>query len=241
MNWAVDLSVLQWALLAALVIVGALDRTAMAQTLLCRPIVCGPLCGLIMGDYAAGLLMGAIMELLWLMRLPVGATVAPDDTQATIAAVFLFCGFNSGLDSMFPPQILMVIIVFFAAVFAPLGRLLDIGARHMNGRIQHRLGIRLESGRASDLGTCLRWANLAGLANFIFAGVLGQIVILSATLASVVLVVPYFAGLTLHGSDIPLYAAILAGVAAVFACIRVRHAVILFGAGFGITYFLTLV
>ncbi|MFN2257173.1 MAG: PTS sugar transporter subunit IIC [Desulfuromonadaceae bacterium] len=241
MNWAADLSTIQWVSLVTLALAGGLDRTALAQTLLCRPIVCGSLCGLIMGNYTAGMLMGAVMELLWLMRLPVGATIAPDDTQATIAAVFLFCGFNTELHIILPEQVLMVVVLFFAALFAPLGRLVDIGARHMNGRIQHQAQSRLERASSVTPPCFLRWANLAGLVNFSLAGLFSQVIILCATLASIVLVVPLLERLTWQMAGVPVYAALIAGVGAVYACITVRYGVILFGTGFGITLFFTLV
>lgn len=241
MNWAADLSAVHWVSLGALALISGLDRTALAQTLLCRPVVCGALCGLIMGNYPAGLLMGALMELLWLMRLPVGATVAPDDTQATIAAVFLFCGFSTELHLLLPEQALMIMVLFFAALFAHLGRLVDIGARHMNGRIQHRSQAELERSSKANAPIFLRWANLTGLINFALAGLFSQVIILCATLASVVLVAPLLGRLSLQVSDVPVYAALLAGVGAVYVCITVRYAVVLFGAGFGITLLVTLV
>ena len=241
MNWAADLGAIQCVLLVALVIAGGLDRTALAQTLLCRPVVCGGLCGLIMGNYAAGLLIGAVMELLWLMRLPVGATVAPDDTQATISAVFLFCGFNAGLQSLLSEQVLMVVVLFFAAVFAHLGRLVDIGARHINGKIQHQAQGRIDRGSGVNSLYILRWANLAGLVNFALAGFFSQLIILFATLSSLVLVSPLLLRFSWDVSDVPVYAALIAGVSAVYACITVRYGTALFGIGFSITLFITLV
>jgi len=241
MNWAADLSAIQWVFIVVLAIISGLDRTALAQTSLCRPILCGGLCGLIMGNYAAGLLIGAVMELFWLMRLPVGATVAPDDTQATITAVFLFCGFNTGLHTLLPEHLLMVVVLFFATLFAYLGRLVDIGARHMNGRIQYRAQATLERNSSLYAPNVLRWANLAGLMNFAIAAFFSQVIILCATLASIALVVPLLERFSWQFSAMPVYAALLAGVGAVYACITVRYGVVLFGAGFGITLLVTLV
>lgn len=218
-----------------------LDRTALAQTMLCRPVVCGSLCGIIMGNYSAGLFMGAVMELLWLMRLPVGASIAPDDTQATITAVFLFSGFSSELQPMLPPQVLMMVLLFFAAIFAHIGRLLDIGARHMNGRIQNQLQHRLERTPTSQSTCYLGWGNVAGLANFALAGFLSQVIILCASLASLVLVAPLLARLPFQVSDVPVYAALLAGVSAVYSSITVRYGAVLFGVGFGVTVLFTMV
>jgi PTS system mannose-specific IIC component len=241
MNWATDISAVQWVFLVSLSLVAGLDRTALAQTFLCRPVVCGALCGFIMGEYSAGLVIGSVMELLWLMRLPVGATVAPDDTQATIAAVFLYSGLSTRLPLVLPEEILMVVVVFFAALFSHLGRLVDIGARHMNGRVQHQAQIKLERTSGEHAARVLCWSNLTGLMNFSLAGLFSQIIILCATLASIVLAVPMLERFTWQEPGVALYAALLAGVGAVYAFITVRYGVILFGIGFGVTLLFTLV
>ncbi len=66
-----------------------LDRTAAFQFMVSRPIVAAPLTGWLIGDAMAGLQIGAMIELLWLGRLPVGAAVPPDDTQVAIGATIL--------------------------------------------------------------------------------------------------------------------------------------------------------
>lgn len=239
MIWATDLSAVQWLLLLLLSVLAGLDRTALAQSMLCRPIVCGCLCGLIMGNYAAGLLLGAAMELLWLMRLPVGASVAPDDTQGTIAAVFLFCGLSPQITEVLPPQVLLLALLFFAAAFSPLGRLIEIGARHLNDMIERRVQNKLEGIHTADAPCSLGWLPVTGLINFSVASLFSQIVILCATLASIVCTMPLLAALPWHRPGLLVYAVFLVGVAAVYALITVRYSAVLFGAGFGVTFLLT--
>lgn len=135
----------------------------------------------------------------------------------------------------------MIVVLFFAATFAPLGRLVDIGARHMNGRIHHRAQARLERGQNVNHLNLLRCANLAGLVNFAIAGLFSQVVILCATLASIVLIVPLVGRFFWQMADVPVYAALLAGASAVYASFTVRYGVILFGLGFGITLLFVLV
>ncbi len=239
MTWATDLSAGQWLLLLLLSVSAGLDRTALAQSMLCRPVVCGCLCGLIMGNYAAGLLLGAAMELLWLMRLPVGATIAPDDTQSTIAAVFLFCILSPQIAGVLPQQVLLLALLFFAATFSPLGRLIEIGARHLNAMIERRVQNKLEHIDATKVTYHLGWLPVAGLINFSVASLFSQIVILCATLASIVCTMPLLVALPWHRPDVIVYAAFLVGVAAVYALISVRYSIALFGAGFSVTFLLT--
>ncbi|MDD2557466.1 MAG: PTS sugar transporter subunit IIC [Desulfuromonadaceae bacterium] len=239
MTWATDLSATQWLLLMLLSVLSGLDRTALAQSMLCRPVVCGCLCGLIMGNYAAGLLLGAAMELLWIMRLPVGAAIAPDDTQSTIAAVFLFCGLSPQIAEVMPEQVLLLALLFFAAAFSPLGRLIEIGARHLNDMIECRVQNKLASIDTEKAPYPLGWLPVTGLINFSVASLFSQVVILCATLASIVCTMPLLAALPWHKPNIMVYAAFLVGVAAVYALNSVRYSAALFGAGFSVTFLLT--
>ena len=63
-----------------------LDRTAAGQFMVSQPIVAGPLTGLILGDVMAGLLIGALLELIWVMDVPVGTFVPANQTVAAVAA-----------------------------------------------------------------------------------------------------------------------------------------------------------
>lgn len=64
----------------------AVDTTTAWQVMICRPIVCGPLVGLALGDLQTGLLFGAMMELVWAGVVPVGASVFPDSNVGTVVA-----------------------------------------------------------------------------------------------------------------------------------------------------------
>ena len=60
-----------------------LDRV-FVQFMISRPIVAGPLIGLALGDPYTGLTAGALLELLWIDRIPVGPYVPPNDTFVAI-------------------------------------------------------------------------------------------------------------------------------------------------------------
>jgi len=61
-----------------------LDRTHALQMMISRPVVTGPIIGFLAGDVSMGLLMGAIIELLWIRDIPVGSFVPPDETILTV-------------------------------------------------------------------------------------------------------------------------------------------------------------
>jgi mannose PTS system EIIC component len=49
-----------------------------------RPVVAGPLVGWILNDLYTGLICGALIELFWIDRLPIGTYVPPNDTMAAV-------------------------------------------------------------------------------------------------------------------------------------------------------------
>ena len=63
-----------------------LDRTAAGQFMISQPIVAGPLTGWLLGDPTAGIVIGASMELVWLLDMPIGTFVPADATIGTISA-----------------------------------------------------------------------------------------------------------------------------------------------------------
>lgn len=63
-----------------------LDRTALGQFMISQPIVAGPLIGWILGDAGTGLVIGAVLEMLWVMDMPIGTFVPADSTIAAVWA-----------------------------------------------------------------------------------------------------------------------------------------------------------
>lgn len=60
-----------------------LDRVAV-QLMISRPIVIAPLVALILGDVATGLFIGAVVEMLWSDRPPMGNYVPPNDSLTAL-------------------------------------------------------------------------------------------------------------------------------------------------------------
>ncbi len=64
-----------------------MDAVVFGQFGFSRPIVCGPLIGFLVGNPLMGLHVGAILELIWINTIPIGTTLVPDVTSATIISV----------------------------------------------------------------------------------------------------------------------------------------------------------
>lgn len=65
--------------------IATLERKALLQSMISRPIVIGPLVGWALGDPLAGLFVGAPLELLWSGAANLGAALPHHETSATAA------------------------------------------------------------------------------------------------------------------------------------------------------------
>ena len=111
----------------------SLDFTACGPFMVSQPLVCGPLFGWFMGQIAMGVIVGGIMQLLWMDLSPVGVGIPYDATAATILAVYWATRPQSGTLSQ------VVLALALAAPFGFLFRWLDQWARHVNTRIMHQI------------------------------------------------------------------------------------------------------
>lgn len=109
-----------------------LDRISL-QVMISRPVVAGPAIGMLLHDPLTGLLCGALLELLWIDRLPIGTYVPPNDTIATviITAAAILAGDRMGIHSR-------ELAVFCILLFFPLGyaaRFMDTLIIRFNDRL----------------------------------------------------------------------------------------------------------
>jgi len=140
-----------------------LDRTGACQLMLHRPLVVSTLMGAIFGNFTAGAQIGAVLELLYIARLPVGASIPPDDTGAAVFAgsAAAVASSSIGLDGGSFTALLLL-----SVPFAELGRIADRHVRKVNGRIAHLTAEAVDRGdfRAVEHGL------LAGLTLFALTG-----------------------------------------------------------------------
>ncbi|NIA19453.1 MAG: hypothetical protein GWP07_03330 [Xanthomonadaceae bacterium] len=137
-------------LTAALKIAGvgsllSLDRTAWGQLMVSRPIVLAPIIGLLCGNGAIGLLVGVLIELLWISELPVGATIPSDDTLFAAVASGVITTIVTSQDISDPVSIGSLIFLVFVTMIplASQGKKIDIMVRKYNERILTEMETRL--------------------------------------------------------------------------------------------------
>jgi mannose/fructose/N-acetylgalactosamine-specific phosphotransferase system component IIC len=139
------------AMLAGLI---ALDFTACGPFMISQPLVCGPLFGWLMGQVAVGVIIGGIVQLLWMDLSPIGVGIPYDATSTTLLAIYWAT--IPGHSSL--SQVVLALLV--AVPFGFFFRWLDQLARRINTYLMHLVG-RLPD---EDLSLGLWFGMLGGIA-----------------------------------------------------------------------------
>lgn len=131
------LALLPYVLLGAL---AGLDVVSFPQAMISRPIVAATLAGALAGDVLAGLLTGAVLELMAMETLPVGASRYPEWGTASVVAGVVAAGAARTSPGM------LVVAVFAGIVTAFAGGWSMYALRRLNGRWSERSRAQLEAG-----------------------------------------------------------------------------------------------
>lgn len=94
--WTPEPGVWTWLIASLLGGLAAVDAASWPQSMVSRPLVSGTVGGALLGHPAAGLVAGAILELLSLRHLPFGAARYPDAGPAGLVAGAAFAGAGQG-------------------------------------------------------------------------------------------------------------------------------------------------
>jgi len=212
---------LRFALAALLGAACYLDRTAAFQIMLHRPLVVATLMGAIFGNLTAGAQVGAVLELLYLARLPVGASIPPDDTGAAVFAgtAAAVASSSIGLDGGS-----FTALILLSVPFAELGRVIDRYVRKVNGRIAHLTAEAVDRGdiRAVEHGL------LAGLTLFAITGAVLALAFSGAGMAVSKLLLSRFGPASRQEFSALQPVLPLLGAASVYSCSRTERTAAVF-------------
>ena len=135
----------------------ALDYAMVGQFMVAQPLVIGGIFGALLGDVPNGVLVGALIQLIWISIMPVGAYVPPDYTVTGGVTVILTLTLVSQYGFQLGPS--MVLALGMSIPAGVLSGKLDIATRHFNVRLDQSV-----ESLGSKYGlTGIAWANLAGL------------------------------------------------------------------------------
>ncbi len=206
-----------------------MDTDAVGQFMISQPLVASTAAGAIFGNWALGLTVGMILQLPYLVEIPVGGTkVAMGNLGAYVAA-----GLAAQLAASDPNKLLLAFALFFGVLISRGAIPLQDGLRCVNLWIAHRADAAAENG---SLAAITRYQYVGALLAFLFG------VIVSGMLAMLGVVVwgllaPLSSGLKFNGGLIePLLLG--AGAGAVLYLFLKRETVLhaLIGAGIGVVY-----
>jgi mannose PTS system EIIC component len=213
-------------------LVCGLDRVAILQILVSRPIVAAPLAGLLLGEPLIGLQVGVMVELLWLARLPVGAAVPPDDTQVAIAATVLSIALGRQIEALSVELMLLSLLV--ALPVGKIGQYFEHHARNYNSILPVQTDQALQDGligRAQVL-------HLRGILSFAASSLLTYLTIVICGLVLIPMIWPWLQITLSYSAGLLQLALPLVGVAVILGTINVSRAITLFCASFGMAFLL---
>jgi PTS system mannose-specific IIC component len=154
-----------------------LDRTAVGQFMISEPIVAAPLTGWILGDPIAGTIIGVVLELIWVLDMPIGAFVPADATISAVSATAIAVLGSTGN----APLPVIGFSILLTAAMVPVTMRADGIVRHWNSRLADAV----TTGPGPDTGRRLARAHLSGLPVFFMKSFLLYLVFLPLGLAAV--------------------------------------------------------
>ncbi len=128
---------------------GQIERKAVLQAMLSRPIVTGAILGFLLGDLPSGLLLGVLLELLWLGGINIGANL-PDNEVVGAGAVVGAAIIASGSQPVTPE--LATLAVVLLSPLARVGRHMDLAVERRNKALLERVENQLSSKGTCSLG-----------------------------------------------------------------------------------------
>jgi PTS system mannose-specific IIC component len=122
-----------------------LDRIFI-QAMISRPIVIAPIIGLILNNPYAGLIIGAMIEMFWIDRVPIGIYITPNDSLVAVLATSVAILAGGKLGSVSPELIAFSILLFIP--FGILAKQIDILIIKSNDLLSDQA---LEDAKNSDI------------------------------------------------------------------------------------------
>ena len=130
------MNIFQAILLGLLGGIGIWDSRVFGMFMLDRPLILGPLVGLILGDFQTGIIIGASLELVMMGVVGIGSATPPDTVSGSILATVF--AISAKLD--------ISAAVALALPIATLGQLVGILCRTANGYFVHQADKAAEAG-----------------------------------------------------------------------------------------------
>ena len=202
-----------------------LDRIFI-QAMISRPIVIAPIVGLILNNPYTGLIIGAMVEMFWIDRVPIGIYIPPNDSLVAVLATSLAVLSGLKLGGISPQIIAFSILLFIP--FGILAKQIEILIIKSNDSLSDQA---LEDAKASDIRGIERKVYLGLFKTFSFY-VVYLFVLQLIFIPAVVLVYPLFNAPVLKMLSMIYYFLPVLGIAVALNTVKLRGSIPVFCAIF---------
>ena len=202
-----------------------LDRVFI-QAMISRPIIIAPIIGLILNNPYAGLIIGAMIEMFWIDRIPIGIYIPPNDSLVAVLATSVAILAGGKLGSVSPELIAFSILLFIP--FGILAKQIDILIIKSNDLLSDQA---LEDAKKSDIRAIERKTYL-GLIKVLSFYIIYLLVLLAIFIPAVIWVYPRLTSAIIKMLAMIYYFLPLLGIAVALNTIKLRGAIPVFCAIF---------
>lgn len=195
-----------------------LDRVFI-QAMISRPVVIAPLIGLFFNNLYAGLIIGAIVELIWIDRLPLGTYIPPNDSIAAVMAtsIAVIAGPRLGSTS----TQLIALAVLLAIPCGALAKQMDVMIIHSNDSLSDKA---LEDAKDNNIAA-IEKKNYLGLIRVFLSYAVFLFVAQMVFVPLVVWIYPKFNQTMLTALSFTYYFLPLLGIAVAINMLKLRNAI----------------
>jgi mannose PTS system EIIC component len=195
-----------------------LDRVFI-QAMISRPVVIAPLIGLVFNNLYAGLIIGALIELIWIDRLPLGTYIPPNDSIAAVLATSIAVIAGSRLGGTSTQ--LIALAVLLAIPCGALAKQMDVMIIHSNDSLSDKA---LEDAKDNNIAA-IEKKNYLGLIRVFLSYAVFLFVAQMAFVPLVVWIYPKFNQTMLTALSFTYYFLPLLGIAVAINMLKLRNAI----------------
>ncbi len=202
-----------------------LDRIFI-QAMISRPIIIAPVIGLILNNPYAGLIIGAMIEMFWIDRIPIGIYIPPNDSLVAVLATSVTIIAGGKLGSVSPELIAFSILLFIP--FGILAKQIDILIIKSNDLLSDQA---LEDAKKSDI-SAIENKTYLGLIKVLSFYIIYLLVLQAIFIPAVIWVYPKLNSAIIKMLSMIYYFLPLLGIAVALNTIKLRGAIPVFCAVF---------
>lgn len=195
-----------------------LDRVFI-QAMISRPVVIAPLMGLFLGNLYAGLIIGALIELIWIDRLPIGTYIPPNDSMTAVIATSIALIAGSATGDVSPQIIALAVILSIPC--GSLAKQIDVMIIKSNNTLSDRA---LQDAQGNNIRALERKSYL-GLIKVFLSYAIFLLVAQSILIPLVIWAYPQFNEIIMNALSFTYYFLPLLGIAVAFNMLKLRNTV----------------